>query len=302
MSISLNISDVSRIAGVPKDLLRMWERRYGFPKPARDDNGDRVYSDDELDKLIAIKRLVDQGKRPGKLMAMDLPRLQSMMTTPAVDLDVDLLLEMLRNDDTASLHGWFQKQLLNLGLRTFIYKVMAPATHALGDAWARGELDVYQEHLCTELVISLVRQSLAEYYRDSGSPRIMLTTMQGEAHGLGLLMVEALLRIAGAKVISFGTEMPMRDIIMAPVGHSVDIVGLSFSCHFNGDDALVMLSGLRERIPSHIPIWVGGNGFAEDIVMPEGVELFRGLYEVEQACMNWPRTVGEKESSGHDGR
>ncbi|MEW8228467.1 MAG: MerR family transcriptional regulator, partial [Candidatus Thiodiazotropha endolucinida] len=36
MNDSHSISDVSRISGIPKDLLRMWERRYNYPKPARD--------------------------------------------------------------------------------------------------------------------------------------------------------------------------------------------------------------------------------------------------------------------------
>lgn len=39
----LPISVVERETGIPKDLLRMWERRYGFPEPARDAQGDRVY-------------------------------------------------------------------------------------------------------------------------------------------------------------------------------------------------------------------------------------------------------------------
>lgn len=30
----LPISVVERETGIPKDLLRMWERRYGFPEPA----------------------------------------------------------------------------------------------------------------------------------------------------------------------------------------------------------------------------------------------------------------------------
>ena len=37
--LALNISAVEREAGLSKDVLRMWERRYGFPKPLRDDNG-----------------------------------------------------------------------------------------------------------------------------------------------------------------------------------------------------------------------------------------------------------------------
>ena len=42
----------------------MWERRYGFPKPSRDDNGERQYSAAEVAKLRAIKRLMDVGTAP----------------------------------------------------------------------------------------------------------------------------------------------------------------------------------------------------------------------------------------------
>ena len=42
--LMLNISAVERETGLSKDVLRMWERRYGFPKPGRDDNGERQYT------------------------------------------------------------------------------------------------------------------------------------------------------------------------------------------------------------------------------------------------------------------
>ena len=39
--MGLPIGAVERETGISKDLLRMWERRYGFPEPARDEQGDR---------------------------------------------------------------------------------------------------------------------------------------------------------------------------------------------------------------------------------------------------------------------
>ena len=68
IGLALNISAVEREAGLSKDVLRMWERRYGFPKPLRDDNGERRYSVAEVAKLRAIKRLMDVGLRPGKIV------------------------------------------------------------------------------------------------------------------------------------------------------------------------------------------------------------------------------------------
>ena len=40
----LNITAVERETGLSKDVLRMWERRYGYPKPDRDANGERLAS------------------------------------------------------------------------------------------------------------------------------------------------------------------------------------------------------------------------------------------------------------------
>ncbi len=289
MSDSHTISDVSRVAGIPKDLLRMWERRYGYPKPARDANGDRVYTSEQLDKLVVIRQLVEQGKRPGKLMTLDLPQLKSLRQEPVNELDTDNLIALLKEGNTQSLRGWFQTQLVAHGLRAFIHRIMAPATKVLGEAWANGELEIYEEHLYSELMKSLVRQSLAEHYREDGEPRVMLTTVQGEQHSLGLLMVEALLRIGGAEVIAFGTEMPIRDIRQAALSQKADIIGLSFSCSFKTDDALVMLSGLRQMIDPEIRIWVGGAAFDTSSLMPEGVELLDGLHELERALGNWKR-------------
>ena len=47
----LNISAVERETGLSKDVLRIWERRYGFPRPDRDDNAERQYAPDEVAKL-----------------------------------------------------------------------------------------------------------------------------------------------------------------------------------------------------------------------------------------------------------
>src|SRR5215510_16216590 len=76
--LTLNISAVERESGLSKDVLRMWERRYGFPKPSRDDNGERRYSVAEVAKLRAIKRLMDVGLRPGKIIRHSLDELNAL--------------------------------------------------------------------------------------------------------------------------------------------------------------------------------------------------------------------------------
>lgn len=287
MNDSHSISDVSRIAGIPKDLLRMWERRYDYPKPERDTNGDRVYTDDQLNKLILIRQLVDQGRRPGKLMTMALMELKALLSEAQALLDFDRLIELLRAGNAPDLKEWLTRQVQSLGLRAFIHQVMVPANRIVGEAWNGGDLAVYEEHLYTEMVTGLVRHSLADIPAGPGEPRVMLTTLPGEQHSLGLLMVEALLRLGGAEVIPFGIEMPFRDIIDAAEAHQVDVIGLSFSGHFKQDDAVVMLSGLRQMVDKNTSIWVGGSAFREADQLSEGIELIKDLFEVERKLAAW---------------
>ena len=84
--VTLSIAAVERDTGLSKDTLRVWERRYGFPNPQRDTLGERSYPFDQVERLRTIKRLLDAGHRPGRVVSMplvDLDRLTTTMGMPA---------------------------------------------------------------------------------------------------------------------------------------------------------------------------------------------------------------------------
>ena len=64
------IGAVERDTGISRDTLRIWERRYGFLTLARNAEGERVYSAEQIRRLQVIRRLLDQGLRPGKVVAL----------------------------------------------------------------------------------------------------------------------------------------------------------------------------------------------------------------------------------------
>ena len=67
----LSIAEVERDTGLGKDTLRVWERRYGFPVPARDGQGQRFYTQAEVDRLRQIATLLRAGHRPGRVVGLD---------------------------------------------------------------------------------------------------------------------------------------------------------------------------------------------------------------------------------------
>ena len=264
----LGISATERETGIGKDTLRVWERRYDFPRPDRDANGERLYPAEQVDRLRLLKRLMDQGHRPGRLMAASEEELQALcapvaapILTEAVDEAMQRqLLALVKAHDVPQLRSALNQAMLRQGLQGFVLHTLSPLNHAVGEAWMRGEFEIFEEHLYTEQVQALLRQAIATLPSGSGSPRILLTTVPEEQHGLGLLMAEALLALDGARCVSLGTQTPLFDIAMAARSQLADVVALSYSSAYPARQIAPQLAQLRALLPGHVELWAGGGG------------------------------------------
>ncbi|MEM8964269.1 MAG: MerR family transcriptional regulator, partial [Acidobacteriota bacterium] len=67
----LAIGNVARRTGLQADLIRAWERRYGAIEPERDRNQRRLYSEDDVTRLVLLRRLVEAGHSIGRVAELD---------------------------------------------------------------------------------------------------------------------------------------------------------------------------------------------------------------------------------------
>ena len=70
------IGAVSRLTGIPAVTLRAWERRYNVVSARRDKGGSRLYSAQDVERLVLIKRLVDLGNAISTVAALPLAELE----------------------------------------------------------------------------------------------------------------------------------------------------------------------------------------------------------------------------------
>ncbi|MCE3605522.1 MerR family transcriptional regulator [Massilia sp. P8910] len=75
----------ARLAGLPVETLRVWERRYGVSEPQRSARGQRLYSSAQVRRLSLIKQLVDQGHPIGAMARLPLDQLQHLAEPLAAD-------------------------------------------------------------------------------------------------------------------------------------------------------------------------------------------------------------------------
>jgi DNA-binding transcriptional MerR regulator/methylmalonyl-CoA mutase cobalamin-binding subunit len=302
--VAFTIAAVERDTRISKDTLRIWERRYGFPLPSRDSNGERLYTQEQVERLRHVKRLMDAGHRPGRIVALgldDLRRLgdrsdphavapQARPASQHVGVDVGAeLLQLLRRQEPRALRRALNQQLLIRGLARFIGEVVIPLLVDVGQAWSRGQLEVYEEHLCSEILESVLRGAITSLPDPPthAAPRVLLATLPIEAHGLGLLMAEALFGTVACDCTNLGRQTPLSDVVKAAQACRIDIVALSFSTAVNTHQALETLGDLRAALPAAVELWAGCTLPVLQRRCPPGVQVLARLEDIELQVARW---------------
>jgi MerR family transcriptional regulator, light-induced transcriptional regulator len=293
-----SIAMAERDTGLSKDTLRVWERRYGFPMPLRNAQGERSYSLEQIEKLRVIKRLLDHGHRPSRIVMMSTEELLSVSDglsaadqrmNPAGNNGLDEYLAHIKSHDVDGLRRVLGQSLMRMGLGSFVCDLVAPLTTAVGDAWMRGQMEVFEEHMYTECVNRVLRNAMgaAPESTQGSRPKVLLTTFPQEPHGLGLLMAEAMFSMEACRCVSLGTQTPMLDLTVAATAHNTDIVALSFTAAQNPNDVINGLEELRSKLAAPIEIWAGGGCPVIHRRSIEGVKAIACLQDISAHVLHW---------------
>jgi DNA-binding transcriptional MerR regulator len=279
--LTLSIAAVERDTGLTKDALRIWERRYGFPQPERSASGDRAYPLDQVEKLRIVKRLMDSGHRPGRLVPLSMEELEQLsantldapqtLVKSLLAPDLKPCIELIRSHDMDALRRHLMLAQMRVGLARFITEVVLPLNTQVGDAWMRGQIEIFEEHAYIECLQGILRQALGSIPEAAGCdrPRVLLTTVPNEPHSLGLLLAESLFALEGARCVSLGAQTPLWDITLAASAYRSDIVALGFTGCMNPNQVVEGLQELRSKLPPSVELWVGG---AAPVLHRRGVE------------------------------
>lgn len=278
-----SIGVVERDTGIGRDTLRVWERRYGFPLPVRNEKGERTYSEAQLRRLQRVRRLLDQGMRPGKLLPLSddaLGRLEAdLVPSPSDQMNASVMamLDAITSADADTINTLMHRAYEQQGMDRFVLDTVVPCLSAVGEMWAGGRLQIYQEHFLSNQLIQFLNTEISRRQKTAKRPLVLLATLPGEEHTLGLLMVAALLSSRGITTVNLGGEVPMDQIVSAVEHFRADILGVTFSGAYQYSNIRSHLLELRQLIPDDIDIWTGGEGVRRLRKLPAGVTKFTSL-------------------------
>ena len=276
--------------GLTKDILRKWEVRFGFPCPSRNPSGERFYSRAELDRLMVIKRLLDSGLRPARIVPLSLAELNALACdrSPGVPPDLksgllDHVWQALQSNDPFVMRSAMDRAIFARGLGHFVLAMMPAMNKMVGDGWADGSLAIHQEHMYSEVIRGVLIEALGRLSPLPGHPTVILTTPPEERHDLGMLMLQSVLALAGARCVSLGTETPGNELVKAAFGHRAGIVAVSVSIAFPKRRIPPYLEQLRSELPEGTQLWAGGAGMDGIHRKLPGVSTFPSLESAASA-------------------
>jgi len=299
----LSIGAVERDTGLSKDTLRVWEKRYGFPQPERDRFGERVYPREQVEKLRLLKRLIDRGHRPGKLVARSVSELlQVGANAPSEAMQAGgngPRAELFNTQDIGELQMKLRQSLQRQGLRAFVLETVSPLHQQLSDAWTRGQLALHEEKLYTGTIETVLHGALGTLPAQNNSPRVLMGTFPNEPRTLGLTMMECLLAQEGCLCIPLGAHTPVVDLVLAARAQHADIVAVYFSAAYPVTQALEGLSALREQLPEGTQIWAGSNNPAVTRRASASVLVLPRFDMLGEAVSSWRQTHMKAMSAPH---
>ena len=271
------IGAVARMTGIDEHALRVWERRYGFPRPERSPGGARLYNADDIRKLNLVSQALERGHRPGEVVAKDARSLEALLSAGLSDRvsavedpaarERERILAALRREDVDVVRAQLRELAMMLGPRRFVVDVAHPLAVRVGELWSAGQVEIHQEHLLSDCLSTQLRllRSLLDERR---GPVLLLTTLPGEPHVLGLEMIALYAAVAGASPRVLGVATPAEQLVLAARAHRAAAVGLGIS---PSSDLAATAAAVRQIVPQLPPsteLWLGGAGAGQLPAMP----------------------------------
>lgn len=256
------IKQAAARSGVGVSLLRAWERRYAIVSPARTASGYRLYDDEAITRLRAMRQLVDGGWTASQAADAVLRGQVELTVEPAQGAifshaDTEAFLSAAASYDAVALESVLDAFFARGSYEAVIDDLVLPAVAALGGAWASGRIDVAAEHLAS----ATVQRRLAALFDLGGAPgagpSVAVGLPPGARHEIGTLAFAVALRRQGVSVLYLGPDVPLASWVHVVSERTLAAVVIGVAVSSDVDHVDEVAEAIREARPL-LTIAVGG--------------------------------------------
>jgi DNA-binding transcriptional MerR regulator/methylmalonyl-CoA mutase cobalamin-binding subunit len=295
------IQVVARRTGLTADTLRAWEKRYGAVTPSRATSSRRLYSDEDVERLLLLRRATEAGRRIGQVAKLSEPELRKLVAQdesaiaeapaprartarPETGSHLEACLDAIRRLDAQRLEELLTRARVELTMPVLVEELLVPLITSVGNGWREGSLGVAHEHLTTSVLRSLLGHQMQARVPMSTDPAVVLSTPSGQHHELGALLAAVTASLEGWRVTYLGPDLPAEEIAGAAKSVRAGCVALSVVYPVDDPRLPDELRKVSRLLDSDVVLLVGGRGSAAhaDVIREVGarrIDTLAGLRE-----------------------
>jgi len=214
------IKDLENFSGIKAHTIRIWEKRYNLLEPNRTDSNIRYYNIDNLQKLLNVAFLNENGLKISKIAELSESKLtltvRELVSKKGVDTQVSnsLKLSMLNFDENL-FNLTYNSLIAKSSLRDVFKNVFIPFLDEIGMLWQVNSITPAHEHFITNLIkqkifINIERLQLSP--PTNFDKVFVLYLPMNEIHELGLLYLHFELLLHGYQSVYLGQSVPVANL------------------------------------------------------------------------------------------
>ncbi len=263
------IHRVAKLTGLSKDVIRVWERRFGVLKPTRGANRYRNYSDEDVALLRYLKEQLDAGASIGDLARLGREELLNRLRAASprasfIDNTFDRLLRELLSALDPFDRITFEKRLNGavavVPFEEALHGILLPLQEQVGRLWHDDRVNVAVEHYVTKHIQQKIFSAMNQLPVAEFGSKVVVACPPGEEHDIASLAVAYRCRVRGCRVYYLGANVPVTALTKLCHDVDPDLTIISFPLALSETKATEVIQALAQEVSPVSHLSVGGHG------------------------------------------
>ena len=288
---SFSIKNLEHLSGIKAHTIRIWEKRYNLFEPERTDTNIRLYNLENLQKLLNVTLLYNNGYKISKIASFSSQEITEnvhklTINKNADDWSIGLFKLAMINFDQMLFTKTFNDLLEQFSFSEVFKNVFVPLMNELGVLWQTNSISPSHEHFITSLVkqkIHAMCEDLQQQSTRRTDRRFVLFLPDNEIHELGLLYLQYEVINNGFQCVFLGQSVPIESLNnLVDIGEPITFITY-FTIEPTQDKIKAYLNTFSSEIIENIDseLWILGYQvqFMSD-EMPDKIRKFKSIDDV----------------------
>ena len=220
ISTVFSIKDLENLSGIKAHTIRIWEKRYNILEPLRTDSNIRYYDTKNLQKLLNVTVLYNNGLKISKIAKLEEEELEVKVREYAskaanVENSLSPLKLAMLNFDLELFEQTYNRLIAENTFRTVFLEVFIPFLHNIGLDWQSNSITPAHEHFISNLINQKLLINIERVQQEPLKHKekvFVLFLPMNEIHTLGLLYLHYELLLKGYHSIYLGESVPIDNL------------------------------------------------------------------------------------------